>query len=115
MLYFLIAEEGTKEGDDSGGPFISESGENDGGQGVRAGCVARARSGHACLRLRVGQQSWVSELGWLEEKGRLGRSVAWASSSLFSFFCFSFLLICLNSNLVWNFECKIGVPYSLEF
>ena len=103
MLCFPIAEEGTKEGDDSGGPFISESGENDGGQGVRAGCVARARSSHACLRLRVGQQSWVSELGWLEEKGRLGRSVAWAARlapPFLFFFCFIFLLLCLNSNLI---------------
>ena len=64
--------------------------------GWLAGPVARSRefgrprSGQACLRLRVGQRSRVSELGRLEEKGRLGRSVAWASSSLFSFFVFLF-------------------------
>ena len=47
----------------------------------------------------------------------LGRAAGCEALSLhlIFLFCFSFLLHCLNSNLVWNFECKIGVPYSLEF
>ena len=41
---------------------------------------------------------------------------AWATrpSSSFSFFCFSFHLFCLNSNLVLEFEFQIGAPNLLE-
>ena len=45
MLYFLIAEEGTKEGDDFGGPSVSEAGENDGV--VACGLAAWAARGRA--------------------------------------------------------------------
>ena len=80
--------------------------------------VGLARLGQACLRLRVGQQSRVSELGWLgKETGWADRSLGlrgWLHSYLFFLF-FSFLLLCLNSNLVLEFEFKIGVPCSLEF
>ena len=69
-------------------------------------------------------------LGWLAGRaragktGRVGRLVraeqaeaaceAYILSLLF-LFCFSFLLFCLNSNLVLELEFQIGVPNLLEF
>ena len=54
--------------------------------------------------------AWASEagdgeLGRLVVEGRLGR-LSW-----FSFFFFISLLLYLNSNLIWNLNSKIGVPY----
>ena len=44
VLYFLNAEEGTKEGDDDGVPPVSQHGERR-RRGMRAGCVGHVRSG----------------------------------------------------------------------
>ena len=63
MPYFLIAEEGTKEGDDFGGPSVSEAGENDGvvACGLAAWAVRdQARPACGC--------AWASE----------ARRVSWA-------------------------------------
>ena len=73
------------------------------------------------LRECVGRPAAARWQGWPVRWGWLGREAekAWALARLppfssFSVF-FSFLLLCLNSNLVLEFEFKIGVPCSLEF
>ena len=74
----------------------------DGRAGV-SGVLGRSFSRAGWAGLRAMQ-------GWLA--GRAGR--ARCEAFLLFFFCFIFLLY-LNSNLVLEFEFKIGVPYSLEF
>ena len=66
--------------------------------------------------------SWAArELGPVGCLGWLGREAEQAEAaceayilSLLILFCFSFLLFCLNSNLVLELVFQIGAPYSLE-
>ena len=110
------AEEGTKDGDDEEVPPVSQRRERRRRGGVRlAAWAARGRARPACGC--VGQRSRDGELGRLVVEGRLGQLGCLgceASSSLFSFsvflFFFSvlfFLLLCLNSNVIWNLNSEL--------
>ena len=64
VLYFLKAEEETKEGDDEGVPPVSQRGERR-RRGMQAGYVGRARSGLATRvrpRALAGQRGREGEL-----------------------------------------------------
>ena len=73
---FRSQRKGIKEGGDSGGPFVSETGENDGGKG-RAGWLRGPRVVGPDLRVRprvlAGQRGREGELGQqLEHAGSGG-------------------------------------------
>ena len=78
---FRSQRKGIKEGDDSGGPFVSETGENDGGKG-RAGWLRGPRVVGPDLRVRpralAGQRGREGELGQ-----QLGARGVWASWAYF--------------------------------
>ena len=59
-----------------------------------------------------GQAGWA---GWLARAEQAEAACEAYILSLLFLFCFSFLLFCLNSNLVLEFEFQIGAPNLLEF
>ena len=68
-----------------------------------------------CARWEDGkgwQASWAS---WLARAEQAEAACEAYILSLLFLFCFSFLLFCLNSNLVLEFEFQIGAPNLLEF
>ena len=65
--------------------------------------VGRARAGKL---ERVGRPAWAEQAEAACEAYIL---------SLFFLFCFSFRLLCLNSNLVLELEFQLGAPNLLEF
>ena len=72
-------------------------------RGRRAGL---ARGLRTCAPVQGGR-GWA---GWAAKPSSLGCEAFF----LVSFFCFSFHLFCLNSNLVLKFEFQIGAPNLLE-
>ena len=62
------------------------------------------------LRTSVLVQGGRGWAGWAMKPSSLGCEAFF----LISFFCFSFHLFCLNSNLVLKFEFQIGAPNLLE-
>ena len=79
------------------------------GRGRRAGPARgpRARAG------KTGRG--VGRAVGLAGVGRASRACEAYIPSLLFLFCFSFLLFCLNSNLVLELEFQIGAPNLLEF
>jgi len=84
------------------------------GSGCERGGRGRGRGRHAgparglCTCVPVqGGRGWA---GWATKPSSLG----YEAFFLVSFFCFSFHLFCLNSNLVLKFEFQIGAPNLLE-
>ena len=58
------------------------------------------------------QAGWA---GWLARAEQAEAACEAYILSLLFLFCFSFLLFCLNSNLVLELEFQIGAPNLLEF
>ena len=73
-------------------------------RGRRAG---PARGLRTCALVQGGR-GWA---GWAAKPSSLGYEAFFLISF---FFCFSFHLFCLNSNLVLKFEFQIGAPNLLE-
>ena len=78
---------------------------------------ARGRAGPAHgPRARAGKtgRGLAGRLGWLAWR-ELSRPSLRGLLLPFFFFCFIFLLLYLNSILIFKFGFQIGAPYSLEF
>ena len=84
------------------------------GSGCERGRRVRERGRHAGpargLRTCAPVQGGRGWAGWAAKPSSLG----YEAFFLVSFFCFSFHLFCLNSNLVLEFEFQIGAPNLLE-